>query len=505
MNDLTVNSMTNDAMGDCDATALAKRIADKEVSATEVLEAAITRAELANPKLNAIVTDCFDQAREQALENTQSHSGNSQQTNSLQKSGAFSGVPTFVKDNADVKGLPTLFGSRAVDNRPAKRNGEFTDQMLSTGLTILGKSALPEFGILPTTESVAHGATCNPWNTNHSSGGSSGGAAALVAAGVVPIAHGNDGGGSIRIPAACCGLVGLKPTRNRLVNMHGTGALPINVGHEGVITRSVRDTALFMAEAEKHFRNPNLVELGHVQAANKKRLRIGIITEALKGIAIQPDVQRTLNETGLLCESLGHHVEEIAFPFEDRIADDFITYYSFLFFSLHRFGKYAIGPGFDSSKVEKLCAHLSNSFVGNMGKLPFVVRRLKNAINVTRELHKHYDVLLCPTLSSSAPKNNYICNQALPASAMVKNMTEFAPFAALQNITGEPAISLPMGTSTAGSTPGLPIGMQFSAGYGEDRTLLELAYELEEVKAWKHIHQMVATKKTRRSSKKSLA
>ncbi|MEH6451263.1 MAG: amidase [Oleispira sp.] len=492
MNDFTVNSMTNDAMGDCDATALAKRIADKEVSAAEVLEAAIARAELVNPKLNAIVTESYDLARQ----HTQSHSANS-----LLKSGAFAGVPTFIKDNTDVKGLPTLFGSLAVANRPAKGNGEFTDQMLSTGLTILGKSALPEFGIPPVTESVARGATCNPWNINHSSGGSSGGAAALVAAGVVPIAHGNDGGGSTRIPAACCGLVGLKPTRNRLVNMHGTEALPINVGHEGVITRSVRDTALFMAEAEKHFRNPKLVELGHVQAPSKKRLRIGIITGALKGIAIQPDVQRTLNETGLLCESLGHHVEEIAFPFEDQIADDFITYYSFLFFSLHRFGKFVIGSGFDSSKVEKLCAHLSNSFVGNMGKFPFVVRRLKNAINVTRELHKHYDVLLCPTLSSSAPKNNYICNQALPASSMIKNMTEFAPFAALQNITGEPAISLPMGTSDNG----LPIGMQFSAGYGEDKTLLELAYELEEAKAWKHIYQMVAKKKTKRSTKKSLA
>jgi amidase len=500
MNDFTVNSMTNDALGDCDATGLAKRMAAKEVSTTEVLEAAITRAELVNSKLNAIVIDSFDLSLEKARQNAKSHSAKPQL-----KSGAFAGVPTFIKDNTSVIGLPTLFGSRAVPNRPAKRNSAFTDQMLSTGLTILGKSTLPEFGIPPVTESVAQGATCNPWNINHSSGGSSGGAAALVAAGVVPIAHGNDGGGSIRIPAACCGLVGLKPTRNRLVNMHGTDALPINVGHEGVITRSVRDTALFMAAAEKHFRNPNLVELGHVQAPGKKRLRIGIITGALKGIAIQPDVQRTLDETGLLCESLGHHVEEIAFPFEDRIADDFITYYSFLFFSLHRFGKYVISPGFDSSKVEKLCTHLSNSFVSNIGKLPFVVRRLKNAINVTRELHKHYDVLLCPTLASSAPKNNYICNQALPASAMVRNMTEFAPFAALQNITGEPAISLPMGTSGDGTTPGLPIGMQFSAGYGEDKTLLELAYELEEAKAWKHIHQMVTKEETKRSTNKSLA
>lgn len=485
MKDFIVNSMTKDAMGDCDATSLAKRIADKEVSTAEVTEAAIARAELVNPKLNAIVTESFDLARL----NAKTHSGQ----------GVFAGVPTFIKDNTDVKGLPTLFGSRAVPKKPVKQNGEFTDQMLSTGLTILGKSTLPEFGITPVTESVLQGATCNPWNINHSSGGSSGGAAALVAAGVVPIAHGNDGGGSIRIPAACCGLVGLKPTRNRLVNMHGIEALPINVGHEGVLTRSVRDTALFMAEAEKHFRNNKLVELGHVQAPGKKRLRIGLISGAIKGITIQSDVQRTLNETGLLCESLGHSVEEVAFPFEDRMADDFIAYYAFLFFSLHRFGKFVIDPGFNSAKVEKLCAHLSNSFVGNMAKFPFVVRRLKNAIKVTRELHKHYDVLLCPTLASSAPKNNFIYNQALPASATVNIMTEFAPFAALQNITGEPAISLPMGTSDND----LPIGMQFSAGYGEDKVLLELAYELEEAKAWKHIHEQVAQKPTKKTARKT--
>jgi amidase len=481
MTEFSVNSMREDAMGDCDAVGLAKRIFNGEVSAAEVIEAAIARAELVNPKLNAIVTDSFDLARQNAKTSTSKNPSSK---------AAFFGIPTFVKDNTDVQGLPTLFGSRAVANRPAKQNSEFTDQMLSTGLTILGKSTLPEFGIPPTTESIAQGATCNPWNINHSSGGSSGGAAALVASGVVPIAHGNDGGGSIRIPAACCGLVGLKPTRNRLVNMHGTDSLPINVGHEGVITRSVRDTAVFMAEAEKHFRNTRLVTLGHVQAPGKKRLRIGIITGSLKNIAIQPDVKRTLNETGLLCESLGHNIEEIAFPFEDQVVDDFITYYSFLFFALHRFGKFVIGPGFDSSEVEKLCAHLSRKFVGDIGKFPFVVRRLKNAIKVTRELHKYYDVLLCPTLSSSAPKNNYICNQALPANTMLKNMTEFAPFAALQNITGEPAISLPMGTSDNG----LPIGMQFSAGYGEDKTLLELAYELEEVKAWKHLHQIVSEK-----------
>ena len=494
MKNSMVSSVTNDAMSDCDATALAERISNKDVSPQEVLEAAIARAEKLEPQLNAIATKSFDLARLQTknhLANNVDHYNHNNPTK-----GAFAGVPTFVKDNTHVQGLPTLFGSRAVPNRAAKWNAKFTKQMLSTGLTILGKSTMPEFGIMPVTESLAQGATCNPWNIHHSSGGSSGGAAALVAAGIVPIAHGNDGGGSIRIPAACCGLVGLKPTRNRVANMQGTGRLPINVGHEGVLTRSVRDTALFMAEAEKYFHNPKLAALGHIQQPGKKRLRIGFIAGAINGIKIHHDVTRTLFETSLLCESLGHHVEEVAFPFEDQIADDFMAYYSMLFFSLHRFGKSLISPDFDNSKVEKLCAHLSNSFTGNLLKLPFVIKRLKQTSLITRELYKHYDVLLCPTLATPAPKNNFICNQALPANAIVRSMTEFAPFAALQNITGEPAISLPMGSThdDLNTTAGLPIGMEFSAGYGEDKTLLELAYELEEAQNWQHIHQLVAAK-----------
>lgn len=485
MTDINVSSMTDDAMGDCDAVGLAQRISSGEVSAAEVLEAAIARAELVNPKLNAIVNDSFDLARQNA------HAQSSK--------GAFAGVPTFIKDNTDVQGYPTLFGSRAVPNNPAKKNGEFTEQMLSAGFSILGKSTLPEFGIPPTTESLAQGATRNPWNTNHSTGGSSGGAAALVAAGVVPIAHGNDGGGSTRIPAACCGLVGLKPTRNRLVNMHGTDSLPINVGHEGVITRSVRDTAQFMAEAEKFFHNPKLSVLGQVQAPGKKRLRIALIKGAVQGAVVDADVQRALNETGLLCESLGHYVEEVALPFGDQMAEDFLDYYASLFFGIHRFGKFAINPGFDNTKLEKLCYSFSNRFVKNIARYPFAVRRLKKAINVTREAHKHYDVILVPTLATAAPKINYLCNQALPGEMMIHNISQFAPFAALQNITGEPAISLPMGTSDNG----LPIGMHFSAGYGEDKLLLELAYELEEAKQWQHIHQVVANTAGKVQSKKS--
>lgn len=238
MSNLIVNAMQDDAMGDCDAVDLAKRIADGHVSTEEVTEAAIARASKANPALNAIVTDTYDMARDKARRRHQ---------------GVFDGVPTFIKDNRDVAGAPTLNGTRALQRIPKQKNSDFVNQFESTGLISLGKSTLPEFGIPPTTESFSQGASNNPWNIEHSTGGSSGGSAALVAAGVVPIAHANDGGGSIRIPAACCGLVGLKPTRNRLINHDGTDGLPINVVHEGVLTRSVRDTAFFWQKLKNIF------------------------------------------------------------------------------------------------------------------------------------------------------------------------------------------------------------------------------------------------------------
>ncbi len=486
MSDLIVNVVQDDAMGDCDAVALAKRIADGEVSAAEVTEAAIARANQANPKLNAIVIDTYQSARNKAGD---SHRG------------VFAGVPTFIKDNSDFVGVPTLNGSRALGPVPKTKNSEFVDQMESTGLISLGKSALPEFGIPPTTESFSQGASCNPWNVHHSTGGSSGGSAALVASGVVPIAHANDGGGSIRIPAACCGLVGLKPTRNRLVNHDGTDSLPINVVHEGVLTRSVRDTAFFMGEAEKHFRNPHLPALGLVQNPGKKRLRIGMLTNALGGVTVKPDVVNTLNETARLCESLGHNIEDIAIPFSDQIGDDFLDYYGFLFFMIHRFGKHIFQQDFDKTQLETLSYAFSRRFSKRILKFPLVLMRLRNAIKVTESVFKYYDVILCPTLSSASPKNGTLTNPAMPGDILINQIRNYAPFTALQNITGEPAISLPMGTSDNG----LPIGMQFSATYGADKVLLELAYELEEAKQWKHIFQQPASKnQTKPKTKESI-
>ncbi|MFC1854152.1 amidase family protein [candidate division CSSED10-310 bacterium] len=268
----TATAYRDDVLGTMDGVELALNIAQGELKRTEVIEAAIARAQKINPVLNAIVIETFEEALN-AVDGV---------------SGPFAGVPSFIKDNDNVKGLPTTHGSLAVPKKPAVKSSAFATQYKSLGFVILGKSALPEFGLTATTESTANGATRNPWHLNYSPGGSSGGAAALVASGVVPIAHANDGGGSIRIPASCCGLVGLKASRHRLLAIEASERLPIQIATHGVVSRTVRDTAHYYAAAEKLFRNPDLPEIGLVQHAAEKRLKIGLFT---KGFDFVSDVQ----------------------------------------------------------------------------------------------------------------------------------------------------------------------------------------------------------------------
>lgn len=465
MNEFRVNTVCDDALGDSDAFALAARLEKGEVTPTELVEAAIKRANQANPVLNAIVTNTFDLALEQAKQ---------------PRKGKLGGIPTFIKDNVEVKGVPTLFGTRALPRRPSQKDHAFIKQFKSLGMISLGKTALPELGIPPTTESLLHGATANPWNINYSAGGSSGGSAALVAAGVVPIAHGNDGGGSIRIPAACCGLVGFKPTRYRLVSAPELKMLPINVVFEGVVTRTVRDTALFMAESEKYYANSSLPSLGLIDKPGNKRLRICVITDAIGDIVVEDEVRDVIHATARLCEQLGHRAEVLPIPFTEQIGDDFILYYAFLFFMLHRFGKKLLSPDFDPTKLESLTLGMSRFFTKHLFSFPFATRRLKKAIKVTRSFYDRYDVVLNPVLASKTVKNGTLLDPNLPFETVFKGIRNYAPFTALQNITGEPAISLPLGMSK----DGLPIGVQFAAPFGQDKVLLELAFELEQARPW---------------------
>ena len=217
-----VSALCDDVLGTADAVEIARRIQAGEIQAREAVAAAIARAERVNPALNAIATPLFDSARRHAEQ---------------PRSGVFSGVPSFIKDTDAVAGSPVLFGSRGLPRKPAQKSSPFVRQFLSLGVINLGKTTTPEFGLTGTTEPLVHGPTHNPWKLGFSPGGSSGGSAALVAAGVVPIAHANDGGGSIRIPASCCGVVGLKPSRGRLAAMEGSELFPVKITQQGMVSR----------------------------------------------------------------------------------------------------------------------------------------------------------------------------------------------------------------------------------------------------------------------------
>jgi amidase len=223
-----IHAFGSDVLADHDAVALADMVRRREVSPVELARAAIDRVERINGALNAVSWPDYERALSTAAR---------------PRNGLFAGVPTFVKDNVDLRGLPTGHGSQAVPKIPADRDGSFTKQYLSLGLSVLGKTTMPEFGFNCTAESQSNPPTRNPWHTGFSSGGSSGGSAALVAAGAVPLAHANDGGGSIRIPAAWCGLVGLKPSRGRLVQTGIARVLPVNRWHRDTIPRNTRQRA----------------------------------------------------------------------------------------------------------------------------------------------------------------------------------------------------------------------------------------------------------------------
>ena len=264
-----VHAFEDDALGELDAVALADALKSGRVTRAEAVEAAIARTEAVNPALNGLACQAFDQARAKALE-----PGSDGEF--------FAGVPTFVKDSVDVAGLPTMSGTDAWVPLRAAADSDGTGQYLATGLISLGKTQLPELGLSGSAEHPRLGSVRNPWNTDYTAGGSSSGSAALVAAGAVPIAHGNDGGGSVRIPASCNGLVGLKPSRDRLPLDDRPRLVPLRLLANGVLTRSVRDTAAFYREAERIWRHPTLPPIGDVRHPGKQRLRIAVITRTAK-------------------------------------------------------------------------------------------------------------------------------------------------------------------------------------------------------------------------------
>ncbi len=458
-----VSAFRDDVLGAADAVEIARRIRLGEISASEAVEAAIRRAENVNPSLNAIATPLFESARVSA---------------SAPPPGAFGGVPSFIKDTDEVAGAPMLFGSRGLPHEPSKKDSPFVEQFLSLGLINLGKTTTPEFGLTGTTEALVYGPTHNPWKSGFSPGGSSGGSAALVAAGVVPIAHANDGGGSIRIPASCCGLVGLKPSRGRVAEIEGSELFPVKIVHQGMVSRTVRDTASFFHGAEQYRRNPKLPEIGLVTHPGEP-LRVGFFAALGDQTPAHPECVAAVHDAAALCESLGHMVEEVAIPFDDGFHEDFFLLWATMAFAITRFGKRLIHPAFDRTKVEPFTEGLARYCKDHALAVPMAIWRLRRFAARHDRQFDRYDVLMNPTLAMPPPELGFIGPQ-VPFDTALERLKWFIPFTPVQNVYGGPAISLPLSKSRSG----LPIGVQFAARLGRERTLLELALEIEAAAPW---------------------
>ena len=463
-----VHAFTDDCLGDLDAVGVARRIAAGEISPAEAARAALARIDAVEPRLSAVAVD----DRERGLRRAEAD----------EFTGAFAGVPTLAKNNIDVEGIPTLHGSAAVANVPAREDDPTARELIGAGFNILGASTLPAFGLTATTEFVDREPTRNPWNTDYSCGASSGGAAALVAAGAVPIAHANDGGGSIRIPAASCGLVGLKPTRGRVAQSTEMKGLPIDLIGNGVVSRSVRDTAYYFADLERQGRATSLPPIGLVEGPSQRRLRIALINSTVTGRLLDDDTDRELTATVELLESLGHRVTTIPIPVDRAFITQFTDYWSLLGFGLDRFGGMTIGKGFDRTRLDDFTRGLSRSFARHFYRVPGSIIGLKRADARFRKTFDDFDVILSPTLAHRVPEIGFLAPDG-DFDEVLARLVDYVAFTPANNTNGTPAVSLPLGQTS----DGLPLGLHFSADHGDERTLLELSYELEAAKPFARI------------------
>jgi amidase len=462
-----VHAFGDDALGEHDAVGLAGEIRAGRVSRREAVEAAIARTVKVDADLRGLACERFGDA---VAESGTAHEG------------FFAGVPSFVKDNSDVAGLPTQQGTRTFVAEPAKADGDFARMFSLVGATVLGKTRLSEYGFSPSAEFRFDEPVRNPWHTGHTSGASSAGSAAFVAAGAVPISHANDGGGSIRIPAACSGLVGLKPTRGRTPSDKGNREMPVRIVYDGVVTRSVRDTAAFLRESEHVYRDLELPPIGDVTGPGIKRLRIALIMDSMGGRVTDPETRAAVRSTADLLEDLGHTVVETALPDVGHFEEDFLLYWSSLALYLTRTGKLTFNRTYDRSRNDNFSLGLATHAARNAWRLPAVIARLQRSHRMTEQLYASHDLVLTPVLSLTTPEIGWLDPQQ-PYETVIGRVLDWVAFTPIQNATGDPAISLPMGSTSAG----LPIGVQIAAARGYDRRLVEVAYELEQARPFARI------------------
>lgn len=451
-------------LAELDAVGMAEAIRKGEVLAREVVEAAIRRAEAVEPRINAIVTEAFDRARAEA---------------SRPLSGPFAGVPTFIKDLDDVRGLPTRSGSRSFGLAPATGQGPYVDALERAGLVFLGKSSTPEFGLTGSTEPLLHGPTRNPCNPEYSTGGSSGGSAALVAAGVVPIAHATDGGGSIRVPASCCGVFGLKPSRGRAVPL-GRPIGPVDISASHAVSISVRDSALWLAVTERTGADAVFAPVGMVGGPAKRRLRIALDLETLMGTPLDTEVRNAIEDTARRCEALGHRVDVTPLVLDKRaFTDAFILYWSSGAARIADGLEDRLGRPLTDADLEPWTLGLRDYFRARRDRIDAAIATLEASVATVGRFFERHDVLLTPVLSKLPPRIGELAPD-LPFQTHFDRALSYLGFTPVQNASGTPGMSVPLHRSSSG----LPIGSHFAAKAGDERTLLELACELEAAHPW---------------------
>jgi amidase len=458
-----------------DGLGLAALVAQGAVKPSEPLEAAIARAEALNPKLNAVIFKDYERARETAR--------------GALPGGAFAGVPFLLKDIcAQAKGTPTRQGSRFFPPFPADHDSYLTARFRKAGLVTFGKTNVPEFGLLPTTEGKLYGPARNPWNLAYSTGGSSGGSAAAVAAGIVPLAHANDGGGSIRIPASCCGLVGLKPSRGRVSAGPDLGEAVDGLAIDLVVSRSVRDTAAALdavagLEPGDPYDAP-AAPASYLEASQRPpgQLRIGFAKTRPGGGPLHLDCLAAVERAASLCADLGHVVEEASPDLNlSWLLPSFIAIWCANLAAIVDFLAKLTGqtPSADSLEGVTLGFYEAGMRVSAAQYLQAKMQ-LNQVARLVGRFHQTHDLWLTPTLGAPPVKLGMIDIDERDADKVFASLIDYVPFTPIQNVTGQPAINLPLHWNA----DGLPIGVQFAAALGGELTLLQLARQLEQAQPW---------------------
>jgi amidase len=459
-----------------DATAMAELVRRKEIKPIELVEAAIERIERLNPRLNAVVRPMYAEARELA------NSG-------AIPEGPFTGVPFLLKDlMAAYAGVPMTSGSRFLRDLVPDHDSELVRRLRRAGLVVLGKTNTPELGVLPTTEPHLFGPCRNPWDLGRTTGGSSGGSSAAVAARLVPMAHANDGGGSIRIPASCCGLFGLKPTRARNPLGPDVGDVMSGLIAEHAVTISVRDSAALLDATsgpdlgDPYWAPPPARPFREEVGADPGRLRIAFTTATLTEGTVHPDCVAAVQDAAALCRTLGHVVEEAAPGVSgDMVSQSFITLWSAGFAWVVESMAFVTGRTPTADQFEPLTwaifemgrQHTAAGYLAALQRLQLVSRQIAHFFT-------SYDLWLTPTLAEPPlPLGAFDSTPDNPLAGLFRAAT-FVPFTPLCNITGQPAMSVPL----FWNAEGLPIGTHFVGRFGDEATLFRLAAQLEAVRPW---------------------